>query len=83
MFPVGECHSPHGECGLKFDRLNRYSFAICHSPHGEGGLKLAAVIVMCAAIASLPAWGVWIEMWRNYYEEKNIRHSPHGECGLK
>ena len=33
------CHSPHGECGLKFVLSKSMYFCTCHSPHGECGLK--------------------------------------------
>ena len=33
---------------------------------------------------SLPAWGVWIEIFPCFTIKLDIvRHSPHGECGLK
>ena len=33
------CHSPHGECGLKYERLHLKGVHRRHSPHGECGLK--------------------------------------------
>ena len=33
------CHSPHGECGLKYITFDPFCRGARHSPHGECGLK--------------------------------------------
>ena len=56
----------------------------CRSPHGECGLKYILSEPSIEALGSLPAWGVWIEMYvKGGGERENTRRSPHGECGLK
>ena len=63
MFNFGIGHSPHGECGLKLDGVSGIASLCCrHSPHGECGLKCIKKGVSLMAKASLPAWGVWIEI---------------------
>ena len=32
-------HSPHGECGLKYEDFDLPARRVGHSPHGECGLK--------------------------------------------
>ena len=78
-------HSPHGECGLKSVPLARPNSApLCHSPHGECGLKYIILYHLRGSLASLPAWGVWIEITGiTILSYSSERHSPHGECGLK
>ena len=38
--PVSLCHSPQGECGLKYDVRYVRGYKFSHSPQGECGLKL-------------------------------------------
>ena len=39
---------------------------------------------MYGLVRSLPAWGVWIEIWpKAEILPEGFGHSPHGECGLK
>ena len=55
-----------------------------HSPRGECGLKCRDVLVEVLERMSLPARGVWVEIFTT--DETGlvgIRHSPRGECGLK
>ena len=54
------------------------------SPHGECGLKYVYFWMAGFAAASLPAWGVWIEMVLPVLRCRPAPcRSPHGECGLK
>ena len=78
------CHSPHGECGLKYESAVRQRPARCHSPHGECGLKYAEVGERFVPVLSLPAWGVRVEIEVHQRGSRvSACHSPHGECGLK
>ena len=38
-FAYEECHSPQGECGLKYEPSAGALAGPCRSPHGERGLK--------------------------------------------
>ena len=57
------CRSPHGECGLKYICLNSHCYHLRRSPHGECGLKFPRHPSMNCWAVSLPAWGVWIEIY--------------------
>ena len=76
--------SPHGECGLKYYNILTWYNTLRRSPHGECGLKSGHQTKCQNQSASLPAWGVWIEIYRlpPYHHHPYCR-SPHGECGLK
>ena len=77
-------HSPHGECGLKFPRPRPRLNAGGHSPHGECGLKCPQRDTRPRPSASLPAWGVRVEIGTPRCRPiPPAGHSPHGECGLK
>ena len=68
------CRSPHGECGLKSQsRVEQYVY-IGRSPHGECGLKFRRELKTKAVAASLPAWGVWIEISKYdlYFSEHDV-----------
>ena len=54
--------SPHGECGLKFCSNSLQNSLGGRSPHGECGLKSEILTSIAQFVASLPAWGVWIEI---------------------
>ena len=55
-------HSPQGECGLKLDSFRDLVRVRGHSPQGECGLKYVVLRQAEAAVESLPARGVWIEI---------------------
>ena len=55
--------SPHGERGLKSGiEISKEDSGISRSPHGERGLKCEGEREACLVLASLPAWGAWIEI---------------------
>ena len=54
-----------------------------HSPQGECGLKFDIPRVFVNVVWSLPARGVWIEIYSPTYCQARAGHSPQGECGLK
>ena len=56
-------HSPQGECGLKFLLGRNVGNHQCHSPQGECGLKYDFARQIIVFGESLPARGVWIEIW--------------------
>ncbi len=77
-------HSPHGECGLKYDHALLQPDVFGHSPHGECGLKYLLPLTRDIIAMSLPAWGVRVEIGKSDSSGSyDNSHSPHGECGLK
>ena len=57
-------HSPQGECGLKYTALeSAFAQEFGHSPQGECGLKSIRRYNTYDHGLSLPARGVWIEIW--------------------
>ena len=57
------CHSPRGECGLKFPGAGEQELNNCrHSPRGECGLKFPGAGEQELNNWSLPARGVWVEI---------------------
>ena len=77
-------HSPQGECGLKLVRFGELALGLRHSPQGECGLKFHTHIDDLVEGLSLPARGVWIEIFQVWSVFRiGLRHSPQGECGLK
>ena len=76
--------SPHGECGLKCRGNQRGLRRTGRSPHGECGLKFMISSSTARSKQSLPAWGVWIEIFYPLLTHtRPASRSPHGECGLK
>ena len=82
--PIRRCHSPHGECGLKYHAHDRAVLVGKSLPAWGvrveiGGVRLHPRIQH----ESLPAWGVRVEIQATGLPSRDRRHSPHGECGLK
>ena len=82
--PVLKCHSPHGECGLKY--VSRYHKTVTSWSLPAWGvwIEISGSSTSSGGKVSLPAWGVWIEIDVTEVENVvDVGHSPHGECGLK
>ena len=61
-----------------------YVYIDGRSPQGECGLKFSHQIIKIAERRSLPARGVWIEIFRSMTPHWiSPSRSPQGECGLK
>ena len=80
----GGGRSPQRECGLKLHVTVEHVQFRRRSPQGECGLKWDELGRQRLALVSLPARGVWIEMYRTRHHGRYApSHSPQGECGLK
>ena len=79
------CHSPHGECGLKYNHNGSYAqINPGHSPHGECGLKWASSCCLFSRCGHSPHGECGLKCNPNpNLNTESMRHSPHGECGLK
>ena len=81
---VDDRRSPHGERGLKFQRLGGIKPDRGRSPHGERGLKSELAGGGDGPTRSLPSRGAWIEIPIIVHQENTQPgRSPHGERGLK
>ena len=69
-------HAPRGARGLKLpdDPVDR--FAPRHAPRGARGLKHHARNFKCAAEASRPARGAWIETAESYRDRGGVVSRP-------
>ena len=56
------CHSPHGECGLKYPASDPISKIQWSLPAWGVWIEICIYPVYQLFLSSLPAWGVWIEI---------------------
>ena len=68
---------------MKFVVVDQLEEIRSPSPHGEGGLKSALYGGSADEVASLPAWGGWIEISKALVIKDKKSPPPHGEGGLK
>ena len=61
----GYSRSPHGERGLKYQRVQEGGRGACRSPHGERGLKFKTLLDENKARGSLSSRRAWIEIVLN------------------
>ncbi len=58
----GYSRSPHGERGLKYQRVQEGGRGACRSPHGERGLKYRGHDAARLTLLSLSSRRAWIEI---------------------
>ena len=77
-------HSPHGECGLKYQARLRKVRSPWSLPAWGVRVEINRQSCERAPQESLPAWGVRVEISQSRTGMPWLKcHSPHGECGLK
>ena len=56
------CHSPHGECGLKFVKLIGNLHGLTSLPAWGVRVEICTIYAASIMCMSLPAWGVRVEI---------------------
>ena len=77
------CHSPQGECGLKYGRSCLSLGARGHSPQGECGLKSVVLVLFDTTAGHSPQGECGLKYEPSAGALAGPCRSPHGERGLK